>query len=108
MKKNLQDEIRSIVRDEISKILSLIVDNSETEKYLPTSNAWKELGYQNERQLRTDVETGLLRIGIEVQDRRTPDSQYARYYFDIEACLSRYKETPEQRAKEQQVDRHAG
>jgi hypothetical protein len=66
-------------------------------KTYPTTKAYKLLGYDDPDQLRNAVSTGLLRLGKEVEDRRTPRSKIARYYFDISACQSRLLERPEKR-----------
>jgi hypothetical protein len=66
-------------------------------KTYPTTKAYKLLGYDDPDQLRNAVSTGLLRLGKEVEDRRTPRSKIARYYFDISACQSRLSERPEKR-----------
>jgi hypothetical protein len=66
-------------------------------KTYPTTKAYKLLGYDDPDQLRNAVATGLLRLGKEVEDRRTPRSKIARYYLDISACQSRLSERPEKR-----------
>ncbi len=92
-----ESEIRAIVRDEISKILAPIARiNQQT--YLPTSEAYKLLGYRSARQLYNAVEHGLLRLGREVQDRRTNTSEKPRYYFNISVCLKRLEQLPENRS----------
>jgi hypothetical protein len=98
VKKYLQEnEIRSIVRDEMSKILSPIVTPNPPQKYLPTSKAWKELGFQTKQDLYDAVDKGLFRIGIEVVDRRKPGSTRAIYSFNIPTCQARLAQPPEKR-----------
>lgn len=48
-----ENEVRAIARDEFKKLLTQgigEIDNSIPE-YLPTSEAWKVLGYSNPKQL---------------------------------------------------------
>jgi hypothetical protein len=69
---------------------------SETQ-FLPTKTAYQVLGYVNSDSLLYAVKSGLLRIGIEVQDRRSPNSQIPRYFFDLNKCVERLQTIPEKR-----------
>ena len=94
-------EVRAIARDEFKKLLMQgigEIDNNIPE-YLPTSEAWKALGFSNYRQLLKAIENGLFRLDKEVQDRRGQQSQKARYYFNIKACLKRLNTPSEKRSK---------
>lgn len=95
-----EQQIRAIVRDEVTKIITKAFrfDTFTEDEYLPTSEAWKRLGFISHKQLLRAVNDGLLREGKEYQDRRLPDSQKARYYFNIKACLKRLNTPPEKRA----------
>lgn len=96
-----EDQIRAIARDEFKKLLTQgigEIDNSIPE-YLPTSEAWKVLGYSNHKQLLKAIANGLFRLNEEVQDRRGRQSKKARYYFNIKACLKRLNTPAEQRSK---------
>lgn len=93
-----EQEIRSLVRDELSKLLGLDLNPRAVERrYYPTETAWRELGYESKRSLYNAVASGLLRVGHEVQDRRKPGAKYSTYYFDIEKCAQRLSERPERR-----------
>ncbi|MEM9272346.1 MAG: hypothetical protein AAGA80_05205 [Cyanobacteria bacterium P01_F01_bin.143] len=93
-------DIRAIARDEFKKLLTNgIGDISNTNpQYLPTSEAWKTLGFTSSKQLLKAIENGLFRLNKEVQDRRGQRSQKARYYFNIKACIKRLNTAAEQRA----------
>ena len=93
-------DIRAIARDEFKKLLTNGIGDisNSTPKYLPTSEAWKALGFTNAKQLLKAIENGLFRLNKEVQDRRGQSSQKARYYFNIKACLKRLNTAAEQRA----------
>ncbi|WP_319422175.1 hypothetical protein [Pleurocapsa sp. FMAR1] len=93
-------EIEAIVEAKIEAIFSRLFNyeiRSDVE-FLPTKDAYRKLGYSSGKNLRTTVENGTFRLGIEVQDRRSPDSVYANYYFNIPACIKRLNTPPEKRA----------
>ena len=83
------EEIKAVIRQELKA--------NPTPKYLPTKEASAVLGYRDRRSLIHAVESGLLRVGIEVQDRRPPTSQRPCYYFDIVKCEKRLSRPPEKR-----------
>lgn len=91
-----EQDVRRIIRDEIRRAFGF--DTSAEIEFLPTEQAYKKLGYLSYQELTKAVYNGTLRIGIEVQDRRSPDSSTARYYFNINACLKRLNTPPEKRA----------
>ena len=96
-----ENDIRAIARDEFKKLLTNgigQIEKSSTPKYLPTSQAWKTLGFTSAKQLLKAIENGLFRLNKEVQDRRGRSSQKARYYFNIEACFKRLNTSVEKRA----------
>lgn len=101
-----EQEIRRIARDEIKKFIlelfserirSLLGFNYKDIEYLPTSKAYKKLGFPSHKALRKAVYDGLFRVGKEVQDRRRNDSYQADYYFNIQACIKRLDTPPEKR-----------
>ena len=96
-----ESDIRAIARDEFKKLLMQgigEIDNGIPE-YLPTSEAWKVLGFNSPKQLLNSFRSGLFRLNKEVQDRRGENSQKARYYFNIEACLKRLDMPAEKRGR---------
>lgn len=90
-----EQEIRAIVRDEIRQMVG--VDSSGDINFMSTSKAYKELGYASPQQLRQAVYNGTFRLGKEVQDRRSPSSAIANYYFNIQACIKRLNTLPDSR-----------
>jgi len=92
-----ESEIRAAVREILAEMLGVQPQQPTTRRAYPTSQAYKLLGYDSAGQLYDAVESGLLRIGKEVQDRRKPQAVNCRYYFDIEACQKRLAELPERR-----------
>ena len=97
-----KQEIEQLVEAKVKSILAQafgIANTTNTDiEYLSSSQAWKVFGYKSQRQLYTAIESGLLRVGKEVQDRRTANSTKAVYYFNKQACLKRFNELPEKRA----------
>lgn len=96
-----EKEVRAIFKDEIKKLFSqfFVFNNRSDIEFLPTAQAYKKLGYPAASQLRKAITQGVLRIGTEVQDRRSKDSAIANYYFNIPACIKRLNTPPEKRAK---------
>jgi len=111
-------ELRLMIREEVASVMTKLVETnpgalSDAElgsaaygaskalrvapQYLPTRKAAAVLGYRDRRQLIRAVETGLLRLGKEVQDRRAPDSEKPSYYFNLPACQKRLQLLPEKR-----------
>ena len=93
-----REEAEKIVEAKVKTVLSemLGINNNDSPKYLPTSEAWKELGYKSRKQLINAIRSGDLREGKEYQDRSRKESQKPIYYFNIKACLKRLN-TPRER-----------
>jgi hypothetical protein len=92
-----ESQLKQAVREILAEMLGVQSQQPGRRKAYPTSQAYKLLGYDSPSQLYDAVESGLLRVGKEVQDRRKPQAVNARYYFDIEACQKRLAESPERR-----------
>ena len=69
----------------------------EKPNLLPLSEAWPELGYRNYRQCWRKIGSHY-RVGIEVIDRRSPDSPDPSYWLDVEKCLERDRTIPSRRS----------
>jgi hypothetical protein len=95
-----ESEIKQIVDARIKELFGNLLGLNDPKdiEFLPTNQAYKKLGYPSAKALRVAVENGTLRLGIEVQDRRSPDSIYASYYFNVPACIKRLNIPPEKRA----------
>ena len=91
-----ENEVRYIVRDELRKAFGF---NNTDILWVDAKEAARQLGYgSNVRSLYYLKDTGVLRVGKEVQDRRPPGSTKGDYYFNIQACLKRLNTPPEKRA----------
>ena len=93
-----EQDIRNIVFDEFCKRFGI---NREPDiQFLNTKEAAKEFGYgENTRPLYHLIDSGVLRYGIEYQDRRPDGSTKAVYYFNKKACIKRFNTPPEKRSK---------
>ncbi len=91
-------EIREIVKDELRSLLNpLLGQTTPADECLPTNQAYKRLGYKNQKQLYDRVADGLFRLGKEVDDRRKPGRKRPEYWFHIDRCLTRLSENPTKR-----------
>jgi len=91
-------ELRFMIREEVESAISQLSDaGNAPPQYAPTKKAMELLGYSNVQTLYSAVNRGLFRIGKEVQDRHTPGSANANYYFNIPACQKRLQTVPEKR-----------
>ncbi len=95
----IREEAEKIAEAKVKSILTemLGLNNNHNPQYLPTSKAWKELGYQSRKQLIGAIRSGDLREGKEYQDRSSAHSQKPLYYFNIKACLERLNTPREKR-----------
>ena len=95
-----EQDVREIVKDELSKLFSKFFGFNKSDRdieFLPTSGAYKILGYTSQNELRTAVKNKILRVGKEVQDRRSSESKRPNYYFNIPACIKQLNTPPEKR-----------
>lgn len=76
------------------------LESGEREKAsqtLPLSKAWKQLGYASYQSCHHRIQSGHYRIGIEYEDRRSPDSSKPALYLNIPECRVRDKQNPAKR-----------
>ncbi|NJO97520.1 MAG: hypothetical protein HC764_17250 [Pleurocapsa sp. CRU_1_2] len=81
-----EQDIRAIVRDEIRRLVG--VSPEQDIEYLPTNKAFQKLGFASSAQLREAVRNGTLRLGNEVQDRRSLGKAYSNYYLISQPVLN--------------------
>lgn len=91
-----EHDIRRIVVDEIARRFG--ADRQPDIKYVSTREIARILGYQNTKPIYTLINSGVLRVGEEVQDRRPAGSLKADYYFNVLAVQKRLNTPPEKRA----------
>ena len=91
-----EQQVRNIVRDEIIKVFSL--NNDSDLEWLNAKKTAEKLGYDSVRSLYNLKDNGVLRLGKEYHDRRTPGSTKGDYYFNFKACEKRLNTPPEKRA----------
>lgn len=76
-----EQDIRAIVRDEIAKLFQ--INKSPDIHWIDAKEAARQLGYGTDvRPLYYLKDTGVLRIGKEIQDRRPQGSLKGVYYFN--------------------------
>lgn len=101
MAKNFSEQdIERIAIRAIRKFFGSIVgaDNLDIQ-WLNAKEAAKQLGYgSNVRSLYHLKDSGVLRVGKEIQDRRPAGSSKGDYYFNLKACEKRLNTPPEKRA----------
>ncbi|MGL4883003.1 MAG: hypothetical protein ACRC8K_18390 [Waterburya sp.] len=94
--KELEALIEKVVEktiDRIGQSPSPIVFNT----VLPARSAWRVLGFRNVHALNYALQKGLLRLGQEVEDRRTVGSNRPCYYYNIPKCKARLSQPAEKR-----------
>lgn len=94
-----REEMKSLIREVLAEMLGPVIGNQAepTERWVSLRQAWKPLGYPSYDALYADVQSGLLRLGKEVRDRRKPGAKIARYQIDVVAVSQRLKQDPAMR-----------
>ncbi|QLE42281.1 hypothetical protein FD723_18855 [Nostoc sp. C052] len=89
--------VEKLVKKKLAEMLGVNVNAQPHRQWYDTEDAYSLLALNTTEQLREMVRSGLLRIGYEVRDVRSPSSQVPRYQFHIEKCELRLSMPPEQR-----------
>lgn len=92
-------EVEQLVELKVRQVLAemLGVSTQAEPSVLSLKDAVIALGYQSTRQLYKDIDVGLLRVGIEVEDRRRPGAKKARYFINLPATRKRLAHPPQKR-----------
>lgn len=91
-----EQDIRAIIRDEIARLFQ--INKSVDVHWVDAKEAALKLGYGTDvRPLYHLKDTGVLRIGKEIQDRRPKGNLKGIYYFNIKACEERLNTPPNKR-----------
>lgn len=103
-----ESQIREITKEIVKQVLAEMLGLNNTYTSATLSNhqvqwhdtevAYSLLGLNSAEQLRIMVRDDTLRIGIEVRDVRSRNSQIPRYQFHIEKCEARLSLPPEKRS----------
>lgn len=91
-----KSQLKEAVREVLAEILG-IQSLEQTKQWYDITEAYRFLDLKSAKQLREMIRSGLLRIGHEVRDRRSPSSQVARYQVHIQKSLERLQKPPEKR-----------
>lgn len=93
----LRELIEPLIRQVLAEMLGVQSTAQPQRQWYDTDPAYSLLGLDYPDQLRDLVRSGILRIGIEVRDVRSPNSQIPRYQFHLEKCEARLLTPPEKR-----------
>lgn len=96
-----ESQLKQAVREVLAELLGIGMPTQPTSpanrQWYDTDPAYQMLGFDDPKQLREAVRSGLLRVGLEVRDRRKPNAKLPRYQFHLEKCQQRLSEKPERR-----------
>lgn len=93
----LREVVKQLVRDTLAELLGVNSAATNQRQWYDTDPAYSYLGLDSAEQLRVMVRDGVLRVGYEVRDVRSPSSQIPRYQFHLEKCEARLIIPPEKR-----------
>jgi hypothetical protein len=91
-----KSQIKEAVRDILAEMLG-VQSQDRIRQWYDINEAYRLLDLNSAKQLREMIRSGLLRIGYEVRDRRSPGSQIPRYQVHIQQSLDRLQKPPEKR-----------
>lgn len=89
--------VEGIVKETLAQMLGVAATNTATRLWYDTDPAYSLLGLDSAEQLRVMVRDETLRVGIEVRDVRSHNSQIPRYQFHVEKCEERLLTPPTKR-----------
>jgi hypothetical protein len=95
-----KEQIKTVVREVLIELLAplLHIEQPEPlEDWVDLQNAWQPLGYPSYNALYKAVQSGLLREGKEVCDRRKPGAKISRLQVDLVAARKRLRQDPSKR-----------
>lgn len=101
-----ESQIKAVVKDMVREILSEmlgVVPVTKQQQWYDAEAAYERLALDSAKQLRAMVRDGRLRLGHEVRDLRSPNSQIPRYQFHIDKCEARLLIAPEKRTRRKAV-----
>ena len=91
-----KSQIKEAVREVLAEMLG-VQHQDRIRQWYDIIEAYSLLDLKSAKQLREMIRSGLLRIGHEVRDRRSPGSRIARYQVHIQRSLERLQKPPEKR-----------
>ncbi|MDZ8138207.1 MULTISPECIES: hypothetical protein [unclassified Nostoc] len=92
-----ESQIRDAIKEILAEMLGVNATAQNQRQWYDTDPAYSRLDLDSAEQLREMTRNETLRIGIEVRDVRSPNSQLPRYQFHIEKCEARLLQRPEKR-----------
>ncbi len=92
-----ESQLREAIKKILAEMLGVNATDQSQRQWYDTEQAYSMLGLNSVKQLREMVRSGILRVGHEVRDVRSPNSAVPRYQFHIEKCEARLALPPEKR-----------
>lgn len=91
------NQLKTLIKEAVREVLEESEKLHTQREWYGTNSAYKLLGLDNPEELRVMVRDGRLRVGHEVRDKRSPNSQIPRYQFHLAKCQERLLIPPERR-----------
>ncbi len=93
-----RQELKKLMRELLIELATGATQQpDETAQWVSLQEAWQPLGYPSYTALYKSVHLGVLRMGKEVRDRRSPGAKIARLQIDITAAHRRLSQDPSKR-----------
>jgi hypothetical protein len=92
-----ESQLKAAIKEALAEMLGVQTTIQPQRQWYDTDPAYSHLDLDSAEQLREMTRSGMLRIGIEVRDVRSPNSQLPRYQFHLEKCEARLLQRPEKR-----------
>lgn len=92
-----REEVKSIAREVVLEIFASVLTGSQperSEKWVDADKAWEPLGYPSYSALYKAIQSGLLRNGKEIRDRRKPGARIARWQVNLAAAQKHLLQDP--------------
>lgn len=95
-----EEQVKSIVWKLLLELIPSLMKVSQPERlegWVDAKKAWGPLGYPSYNALYKTIQSGLLREGKEVRDRRKPGARIARWQVNLAAAHKRLLQDPSKR-----------
>ncbi|NJL41952.1 MAG: hypothetical protein HC899_38860 [Leptolyngbyaceae cyanobacterium SM1_4_3] len=90
-------KVESKLRELLAPFVALLAGDNSASDWVNADEACKRLGYPSTKVLYENISSGLLRLGKEVRDRRSPGRKKPRYQFHVPSCEKRLNTDPSKR-----------
>lgn len=90
-------ELKELIREVLSEIFGGVKADT-SDQWVDLDKAWERLGFPSYNACYKAVQSGLLREGKEIRDRRKPNAKHARWQINIELAGKRLMQSGEKRS----------